>query len=225
MSVEELRTRLRTVSSKRENEIHAHQEELRLRMEEMEGRLAAFQKTSSTMLTSLVEPRFAVLAEQFTDIAVEPADDRRGVYARFNTERRIPATVKLELSLHLDVDAGTGYLLYLVEILPVLMDYERTAQIAFDLESPDVSALESFVDRMLLEFMETYVRLEGHPAYQLNNLLKDPVCGMQLSPSHAGASATIGTTQKRTFYFCVDACRDRFLANPGKYVPLEEPTR
>ena len=44
----------------------------------------------------------------------------------------------------------------------------------------------------------------------------DPVCGMTIAPSAAaGSPATVGTT---TYYFCSGACRERFEADPERYV-------
>src|SRR3974377_904538 len=49
-------------------------------------------------------------------------------------------------------------------------------------------------------------------------LAKDPVCGMSVDPAtvkhkseHAGA----------TYYFCSGGCRDKFVANPAKYLAPE----
>lgn len=45
---------------------------------------------------------------------------------------------------------------------------------------------------------------------------KDPVCGMTVDPSAPrGGSAEL---QGRTFYFCNPRCRERFLAEPGRYL-------
>jgi Cu+-exporting ATPase len=43
----------------------------------------------------------------------------------------------------------------------------------------------------------------------------DPVCGMQVDEKTAQWKATHGD---RTFYFCSSTCRDKFKANPEKYV-------
>jgi YHS domain-containing protein/uncharacterized membrane protein YraQ (UPF0718 family) len=43
---------------------------------------------------------------------------------------------------------------------------------------------------------------------------KDPVCGMQVEQANAPASAV---HEEATVYFCSDGCRERFVADPGKY--------
>jgi len=44
--------------------------------------------------------------------------------------------------------------------------------------------------------------------------VKDPVCGMEVTPEAAAGSATFSG---RTYYFCSPACQSRFVANPSTY--------
>jgi|SRR5262245_6222631 len=46
--------------------------------------------------------------------------------------------------------------------------------------------------------------------------VRDPVCGMTVSPGVSTPQAEHGG---RTFYFCCGGCRERFLAAPERYVP------
>ena len=43
----------------------------------------------------------------------------------------------------------------------------------------------------------------------------DPVCGMQLDTAKAAAQVQY---QAQTYYFCTEACRKQFEADPAKYV-------
>ncbi len=43
----------------------------------------------------------------------------------------------------------------------------------------------------------------------------DPVCGMQVERADPGATTELDGT---TYYFCSDHCRDRFVADPGKFL-------
>ena len=46
-------------------------------------------------------------------------------------------------------------------------------------------------------------------------LVKDPVCGMEIDPeTAAGKSEHQGTT----YYFCADGCKTDFDADPAKYI-------
>jgi len=44
--------------------------------------------------------------------------------------------------------------------------------------------------------------------------VKDPVCGMEIDPNSATANEEY---QGKTYYFCSDACHDKFKAEPEKY--------
>lgn len=49
----------------------------------------------------------------------------------------------------------------------------------------------------------------------------DPVCGMTVTPETAESRHRHGD---RIFYFCCSGCRDRFAADPGKYLAGPPPT-
>jgi Cu+-exporting ATPase len=53
-------------------------------------------------------------------------------------------------------------------------------------------------------------------ALQPKDLVTDPVCGMQIDPSTAGGGSHPYAGQ--LFYFCSAGCRDKFAADPGRYV-------
>jgi YHS domain-containing protein len=50
-------------------------------------------------------------------------------------------------------------------------------------------------------------------------LVRDPVCGMEFGP---GEAATTVEYEGRTYYFCCHACRVSFEAEPRRFVRREE---
>jgi YHS domain-containing protein len=44
--------------------------------------------------------------------------------------------------------------------------------------------------------------------------VKDPVCGMEIDAEKAAAKTDY---QGKTYYFCMEGCKQKFLAEPGKY--------
>ena len=50
----------------------------------------------------------------------------------------------------------------------------------------------------------------------------DPVCGMSVDPARAKASAE---RDGRIYFFCCPGCRDKFVADPGKYLGAEPRAR
>ena len=53
------------------------------------------------------------------------------------------------------------------------------------------------------------------PAHLASGLAKDPVCGMAVDPATAKASAEFAG---QSYYFCCAGCRDKFLAEPQRYL-------
>ncbi len=49
--------------------------------------------------------------------------------------------------------------------------------------------------------------------------VRDPVCGMRFKPDKA---ASIVEYRGRTIFFCADACRRQFEADPKRYVNDDE---
>ena len=47
----------------------------------------------------------------------------------------------------------------------------------------------------------------------------DPVCGMEVEPEKAAATAEYAG---RKYYFCAEGCRERFVADPEKYLGGEK---
>jgi Cu+-exporting ATPase len=45
-------------------------------------------------------------------------------------------------------------------------------------------------------------------------MVTDPVCGMRIDDGEAAGTAEF---EGRTYYFCSEACRDAFLADPAAY--------
>ncbi len=57
--------------------------------------------------------------------------------------------------------------------------------------------------------------LETDQRYQDENRVTDPVCGMRINRADAPVHAEY---DGKMYYFCVAECRDRFAANPARYV-------
>ncbi|MEM9813793.1 MAG: YHS domain-containing protein, partial [Pseudomonadota bacterium] len=51
-------------------------------------------------------------------------------------------------------------------------------------------------------------------------LIRDPVCGMTVTP---GADTARHPFDGRTFYFCHPGCRDRFASDPRAYLEATDP--
>ena len=62
---------------------------------------------------------------------------------------------------------------------------------------------------------ETEMQMEeSHEGMMEETAMVDPVCGMEVTADSEWTAEYEGAT----FYFCSEACRDSFVAEPGKYL-------
>lgn len=192
-----------------------HQGELAERQKLIDGTMIAlmeqrerFATIARHILESVIHPRMEVLPRHFDNAVITEwqSDSDFHSICKFTHTPRFPATVTLDISL-LPGESYTGVTArYDLEILPVLMEYKRDEEMTFPLDGPD-EAIGLWVEEKIVEFVDIYLHLETHPLYQKDNIVSDPVCGMQIS--------AIAATSKlewpgRTIYFCSDVCKQAF---------------
>jgi len=58
-----------------------------------------------------------------------------------------------------------------------------------------------------------------HAARAQEGMVVDPVCGMEFKKEKAKASHEYNG---KTYYFCTERCKDKFVENPGQYVRADD---
>lgn len=192
----------------------------RERMQDMDREQRRREQVASRaheLAESVVRPRIVRLAVYFDNAELLPAsgtgDDR--CVCSFRHTERFPATTKLEFAIRPDAENSHICLTYRLEILPIFFEFERDDQLVLSADAVDVQAANSWVERKLLQFVDTYLRLQEIDPYQQENLVTDPVCGMRINKTSAAGQAQY---HGQTYYFCVDECRRSFIGDPQQYV-------
>jgi Cu(I)/Ag(I) efflux system membrane fusion protein len=90
-----------------------------------------------------------------------------------------------------------------------LLDSESRMRASSQSGSNSLSAAEASLHSVADDVVKP-----GHSTTSPSADVRDPVCGMTLKP---GEVAFKETYQGKTFNFCSDSCRKKFLADPGKY--------
>jgi hypothetical protein len=126
--------------------------------EQRQARLAEFSKVLDD-LRDVWRPRLEALARQFGDRVqvtphIEPAR-REATFAFDSTVARI----KLRFSASTDRDIRKVVLGYDLEIIPVLMRFDRHAELELPLENIDRAAAARWIDDRIVDFVRTYLRL------------------------------------------------------------------
>jgi YHS domain-containing protein len=172
---------------------------------EQRERLAAIAKSK---IETIILPRMEELARHFDNSKIEVlhTDSDYNCLCVFNHTPRFPAIVKLLIALLPGKDEHLTAR-YDLNIFPVLMEFNGNSEEIFPLDC-DEELLAGWVEDRILEFIDTYLRLETHPFYQKDNTVIDIVCGMRIS-----STAVTSTVEKdgRTFYFCSEHCKDAFI--------------
>lgn len=170
-----------------------------------------FRLAANRVLAEIIQPRMEELAHHFENASLmAPASNQEtSCVISFAHSLQFPATVSLLFAL-LPCEVSTEFTVhYDLEILPVFMEYRKNDS----LQVPFVGADESiaqWVDDRLLDFLDTYLKVETHPLYQKDNLVLDPVCGMRI-PVIAAACKT--EFSGITIHFCSEHCREEYLRN------------
>lgn len=198
---------------------HDHRAKLEREMAEREQLAARFNRVADHLMEAVIRPRVEKLASQFDNAEILPPDKGLPLHCvcRFNRTDLYPATTKLDLALCPDDRLENVLALYGVEILPVLCQFEGRDQKVFPVDNVDEEQLAAWVDDKILGFVETYLRLGDVDQYQKQNLVTDPVCGMEINKTAAAARMDF---EGNTYYFCVEECRRKFAEDPGHYIKL-----
>lgn len=192
---------------KHQRELAEQQNQTDTRMKELQEKRERFSAIANRIMETIIHPRMKELSRHFDNAAFSEHHNDTDFHCvcSFSRSPRFPAKVSLDIGLLPGENALKAC--YGLEILPILMEYKPHDEKNFDLNDPD-KEIGLWVEEKIVEFIDTYLRLETHPLYQKDNIVTDPVCGMQIS--------AIAATSKlewpgRTIYFCSEVCKEAFL--------------
>jgi len=198
------------------NSLERHQRELTERQKLVDGTMKElleqrerFAVVARRILESVIRPRMEELARHFDNAAIIDSHGETDFHCvcKFAHIPRFPATAYLDISLLPGESPTSMTTHYALQIFPVLMEYKHDEDMTFPLDGPD-EAIGVWVEDKMVEFIDTYLRLETHPIYQKDNMVSDPVCGMQIS---AAVATSRVEWSGQTFYFCSERCKGAFL--------------
>lgn len=208
-----IRERLTTAQAHRQQS----QEKVSREMKEYERRLNQFKAIAKRLLHKVIIPRLKVLAGLFPNAQLTEGGSKTTHLCDCNFDHtpEFPASTKLEISILPDDQIKCIVINYKLEILPVFFEFDREDRLEFPLDEMKEQAVASWVNSKLLQFTDTYLKLQLVPQYQEENVVVDPVCGMRINKA---AAATTAEHEGQTYYFCVEECRQKFLQAPKRYL-------
>jgi YHS domain-containing protein len=194
----------------------AKQATVRNNMEEHEQSKAKFAEIAQRIMRDIIRPRMQKLASLFPNSHLSDKDESIacGVICKFDRTPEYPAGTKLDIGISAESTVNNAILTYDLEILPIFFQFEGHHQLVVPLDATDDRTVASWLDGKLLGFTDTYLQLQVVDQYQQSNMVVDPVCGMRINQTSAAATAEY---EGRTYYFCVEQCREKFLSEPERY--------
>lgn len=207
-----IREKLAIAEAKRRD----RQAALTAEMEAREKLVGRFNGEARRWTQTVILPRMERLAACFENSRLSPPDANRPFRCAcaFNHTPQFPATTTLELTISPEESLENAIVAYAVEILPILFQFEQKDQLVVPLTKPAEGTIAAWVERKLMIFLDAYLHLSEAEHYQRDNLVIDPVCGMQINKQFAAAREELFG---KTYYFCVEDCRQKFLEDVARY--------
>jgi YHS domain-containing protein/uncharacterized membrane protein HdeD (DUF308 family) len=184
-------------------------EEPRLERSDSDAQWVRYDQVADQLLATVIRPRMELLARCFENARISAdADDRHGCCCTFEHTPRFPARAFFAVGLTHLGEARMMVVQDEAAILPAYVSPPPADRLVTPLEEIDEERVKAWLEGRILAFLDAYLQVETAPRYQEENVVSDPVCGVLLNKSLTSLSCQAGG---RTFYFCGEPCRARFL--------------
>lgn len=158
-------------------------------------------------LVELIKPRLQVLADRFKDrVHVDPLVTAHQRQVTYRFDARI---ARIELTFRVSHDADVRNLVFDqdLEVLPILMQFDRHSQLTVPLDRIDEAKVLEWVDDRIVAFVQTFLEIHQNRYYQKDILVTDPVAGVEMPKFAAKCSLESGG---KTHYFVSEETRREF---------------
>jgi hypothetical protein len=173
---------------------------------EREQRAEQFERVIDE-LREIWRPRLEALAERFGErVQVKPSvsPGRREAVFKFQSP---VARIALKFTASTNTDVTDVVLSYDLDILPILMQFNKHAELKFPLGAIDRAAVASWFDDRIVEFVKTYLSLHENEFYLKDQMVEDPAANVRFPKFAAGATLERGG---KTLYFLSEETRQQF---------------
>jgi hypothetical protein len=204
-----------TLMNRIETEFSAADERLKQaqgeRVQAYRDRLQRLDICSHTIerLREIWRPRLETLAKKFGErVDIKPTIEPGKSSATFSFQSKL-ARIQLTFSVSPDSDVRNLVFAYDLDIMPILMKFEKHSEITFPLGAVDQTVLEKWIDDRIVGFVQTYLSLHDNQYYLKDHMVEDPIARIQFPKFAAGATLDV---KGKTYYFIDDSTRSEFQA-------------
>jgi YHS domain-containing protein len=177
-----------------------------------------FEQVARRLIESVIQPRLETLASHFTNASLVK-DVRAGHAAcRFGYCERFPASTRVEFMIEHDARFERLSIVYDVWMMPLFVRFNQHDALSAPLDKVDDAVFASWVEEMLLDYLDAYLRIDRGREDFDDESVTDPVCGMRIARSAAVAKDSyVG----HPYFFCSEECRKAFAADPQAFVQVK----
>jgi YHS domain-containing protein len=160
-------------------------------------------------LVEILLPRLDVLVKKFKDhVHVAPVVTEHQRQVTFKFDSRV-ARIELTFRVSHDVDVKQLVFDQELEVLPILMQFDKHAQLTVPLDSIDEAKICQWFDDRIVAFVQTYLAIHQNRYYQKDIMVTDPIAGVEMPRFAAKCSLESGG---QTYYFVSEETRREFEA-------------
>ena len=152
-----------------------------------EGRQDVLEKTLDK-LRDVWRPRLESFAKEFGDLVMASPTVSPGRRSATFTVKSPLASIRMTFTAAANTDVTELVLGYDLHILPILMKFERHAELAFPLDEVDSEKIGAWVDDRLVGFVKTYLEMQSNEYYLKDEMAEDPVAHVRLPKFAAEAT-------------------------------------
>ena len=187
-------------------------------MGEVSARRRQFEEFARRLMDTIIQPRLKILASHFSNASLAEDEALEHAACRFGYCERFPASTRVEFRIEHDSRFEKHTTVYDVWMMPLFVKFNEHDALSMPLDKVDDTQIMSWVEEMLLDYLDTYLRIDrGRDDFD-DEPVSDPVCGMRIARSKAVAKEVyVG----HAYFFCSNDCQQVFAANPRAFVQIK----
>ena len=186
-------------------------------MADFGARRERFDELSEHLNLTIIRPRLETVASYFVNANMQQEEPPNGCSCWFGFCQRFPAVSRAEFAIEHDVRFEKLVVHTQTRMMPALVRFNEQDNLPLPLMHVDEGAVADWVEERLLEFLDTYLRIDGDGWEFVEEPATDPVCGMRVSKASAPASDSF---HGHPYYFCCEDCQAKFQQDPARYIQI-----
>lgn len=196
---------------------HWTAEEARYYMQQIGERRLSFEEKAGSLLDHVIQPRLATVAGLFPNASCGDEDSPLTRSCHFQWSDRFPTFASIAFSVEHDLKIEQIRILSRARMMPRFAPLVEQDRLRLPLQSIEEASVSDWVEERLLEFIDTYLRLDCK-RQDATDFATDPVCGMKLSVTEADSMSSY---YGHPYYFCSPGCLKLFEEDPAQYAQVK----